>query len=79
MNKANRHKCAFLRCHYAGEFEGIDLLRGRLYQTLPDAKAELHQQIRVIDESGEDYLYVAEWFVPVKVTKLVKDILIAQQ
>ena len=25
-----------------------------------------HQQIRVIDESGEDYLYPATYFIPVK-------------
>ncbi|OQW43199.1 MAG: hypothetical protein A4S08_00930, partial [Proteobacteria bacterium SG_bin4] len=28
----------------------------KLYEVLPDADAEKHAQIRVIDESGEDYL-----------------------
>jgi len=37
----------------------------KLYQVVPDeAAAKLHQ-IRVIDESGEDYLYPEEYFVPV--------------
>jgi len=38
----------------------------KLYQVLADeAAAELHQ-IRVIDESGEDYLYPEEYFVAVR-------------
>lgn len=34
----------------------------KLYQVLPDADAAKHQQIRIIDESGEDYLYPAKAF-----------------
>jgi hypothetical protein len=38
----------------------------KLYQVVFDeAAAKLHQ-IRVIDESGEDYLYPEEYFVPVQ-------------
>jgi len=38
----------------------------KLYQVAADeAAAELHQ-IRVIDESGEDYLYPEQYFVAVK-------------
>ena len=37
----------------------------KIYQVLPDADAERHNQVRVIDESGEDYLFPAEWFVPI--------------
>jgi hypothetical protein len=29
---------------------------------LPDPEAELHGQMRVVDESGEDYLFPAEYF-----------------
>jgi hypothetical protein len=35
----------------------------KLYQALPDPQARAHQQIRVIDESGEDYLYPAALFL----------------
>ena len=35
----------------------------KLYRILPDADAALDGDIRVIDESGEDYLYPAEYFV----------------
>ena len=37
----------------------------KLYQILPDDNAAKHKQIRVIDESGEDYLYPEDYFVPV--------------
>jgi hypothetical protein len=29
----------------------------KLYERLPDREADRHNQVRVIDESGEDYLY----------------------
>lgn len=34
----------------------------KLYEILVDAQAGQHQQIRVIDESGEDYLYPEKLF-----------------
>ncbi len=34
----------------------------KLYEVLPDADAAVHGQLRVIDESGEDYLYPATLF-----------------
>ena len=37
-----------------------------MYQLLPDQEASKHRQVRVIDESGEDYLYPEEYFVPIK-------------
>jgi hypothetical protein len=38
----------------------------KLYQVIADETAAKLRQIRVIDESGEDYLYPAEYFVPVQ-------------
>jgi hypothetical protein len=38
----------------------------KLYQVVTDETASKLQQIRVIDESGEDYLYPEEYFVPVR-------------
>jgi hypothetical protein len=38
----------------------------KIYQVLPDKEGLNRHQIRVIDESGEDYLYPEEYFVPVK-------------
>lgn len=38
----------------------------KLYQVVGDDAAAKHHQVRVIDESGEDYLYPEEYFVPVQ-------------
>ena len=37
----------------------------KIYQVLPDQEAEKHQMLRVIDESGEDYLFPASLFSPI--------------
>jgi hypothetical protein len=37
----------------------------KVYQAIPDAIAEDRRYVRVIDESGEDYLYPEEYFVPI--------------
>ena len=44
----------------------VSLERRKLYVALPDAKAAEHGQLRVIDESGEDYLYPREFFVAIE-------------
>jgi hypothetical protein len=45
---------------------GFDLLFQKVYGILDDRKAAEFGSVRVIDESGEDYLYPASWFVLVK-------------
>jgi hypothetical protein len=37
----------------------------KIYQALPDDRAQEHALIRVIDESGEDYLYPADYFAAI--------------
>jgi len=41
----------------------------KVYAVLPDAEAEPHGLVRVVDETGEDYLFPADRFEPVEVTK----------
>ncbi len=48
------------------------LERNKIYRALPDDDAAKEGDLRVIDESGEDYLYPAEWFVPVELPQKVK-------
>jgi hypothetical protein len=43
-----------------------DLEPRKVYQLLRDQTAVSEGLVRVIDESGEDYLYPAEYFVPVR-------------
>ena len=46
-----------------------DLEIRKIYQVVPDERAEKEGHLRIIDESGEDYLYPASYFVPVEVSK----------
>jgi hypothetical protein len=41
------------------------LEKRKIYVALPDSVAEKHRQVRVIDESGEDYLYPKSFFIPI--------------
>ena len=41
----------------------------KIYKVLRDEKAAEHQLIRVIDESGEDYLYPENYFVAIELPK----------
>jgi len=38
----------------------------KLYQAIPDERAAKIRQVRVIDESGEDYLYPENYFASVR-------------
>jgi hypothetical protein len=46
----------------------------KIYQRLPDPRAEEDGLIRIIDESGEDYLYARESFVPITVPEAVEKV-----
>lgn len=48
-----------------------DLEPRKVYQTLLDRTADREGYLRVIDESGEDYLYPKEYFVPVNLPAAV--------
>jgi hypothetical protein len=47
----------------------------KIYQILFDKEAEDHKMIRVIDESGDDYLFPASLFSPISLPQmLVKEL-----
>lgn len=50
----------------------VSLERGKVYRVLDDDKGSQHNLIRVVDESGEDYLFPDEYFVPIKLPKAAK-------
>jgi hypothetical protein len=43
------------------------LERGKAYRVVKPLPTDPPHRIRVIDEENEDYLYRAEWFVPIEV------------
>ena len=49
---------------------------GKLYRVIPDAEAEAHGLIRVIDESGEDYAFSMDRFHPVELPASVEQALL---
>jgi len=49
----------------------------KVYRVLPDKKAAEHQLVRIVDESGEDYLYDQTWFVPIKLPQAAKEAMLA--
>ena len=44
----------------------------KIYRALPDAGASAQGDLRVVDESGEDYLFPASAFVPIQVPDRVR-------
>ena len=44
----------------------VSLERRKIYHAIPDRAAAMDRLVRVIDESGDDYLYPATFFAPVK-------------
>ncbi len=53
-----------------------DLEIRKIYEVLPDENAAKDEYIRVVDESGEDYLYPANYFYPVEIAQNVRETLL---
>jgi hypothetical protein len=54
-----------------------DLILHKIYRMIPDKKAEKEGFIRVIDESGEDYLYPLSNFTDVNLSQKARSTLLA--
>jgi hypothetical protein len=54
-----------------------DLEPRKVYQVLPDEAAAEDGYVRVIDESGEDYLYPADYFVPIELPQAAEKALLS--
>ena len=63
MRKRRSREIRFIICITGSE---PDLELRKIYQVLPDEKAANSKYLRVIDESGEDYLYPEQYFIPVE-------------
>jgi hypothetical protein len=53
----------FVLCIESGEYPA-SLLHRKLYEARPAPAAEAYGQLRIIDDSGEHYLYPREYFQP---------------
>lgn len=45
----------------------------KLYEVIPDPEARKHNQIRVVDESGDDYLFPSDFFVQISLPEEVAE------
>jgi hypothetical protein len=45
----------------------------KIYEMLPDEDAARHGQLRIIDESGEDYLYPESFFMSIELPTLLEE------
>lgn len=50
----------------------VSLELHKIYKTLPDDEAEAAGDVRIVDESGEDYLFSASRFVAISVPARVR-------
>jgi hypothetical protein len=55
------------------------LILGKVYPILPDPKAARDDLVRIVDESGEDYLYYKSHFVFVDFPRIVAKKILALQ
>lgn len=66
----------YVFCLQRGSYR-IDLEIGKIYQVIRPHKNDAADMMRVIDDSGEDYLYPADWFVPIELPPQAKKALVA--
>jgi len=71
MKKQKAKEARFAVCVNNADYPA-SLELHKIYRVLPDEDAEVDGDIRVVDESGEGYLYPAEWFVPIELPQRVE-------
>jgi hypothetical protein len=49
----------------------------KIYHVIPDTAAQRHLLLKVIDESGEDYLYPQNCFLPIELPKALEKAVLA--
>ena len=61
----------FVLCVRNDDCEDLELRK--VYAVVPDKRAERDGYVRVVDESGEDYLYPESYFVSVKLSRTAQE------
>ena len=64
-------RASFVICIESGDYPA-SLEQWKVYRVLPDVGAEEHGLIRVIDETGEDYLFSKDLFQPIELPQKVR-------
>ncbi|MGI8566957.1 MAG: hypothetical protein ACR2LZ_10810 [Pyrinomonadaceae bacterium] len=74
MKEKNRD-ARFVVCIRNEDCEDLEVRK--IYRVLPDKAAAEDGYIRVIDESGEDYLYPVSYFFPVELPQEAEEALLS--
>jgi len=77
MNKPGQ-KLRFAICINTGGYQD-DLKMRTVYRVLPDESAAKSSYLRIIDETGEDYLYPADYFILIDIPREAEELLLAVQ
>jgi len=72
MRKSLKAFTEFVVCINNADYP-VALELHKIYRAIPDEEAKLDGDMRVIDESGEDYLYPASYFAPIQVPQIVEE------
>ena len=67
----------FVLCIRNEDCDELDLRK--VYQVLPDRKAALDGYLRIVDDSGEDYLYPESYFIAVSLPLKAQDAILAER
>ena len=71
---SRRTRSLYVVCIVNDGYE-TELVIGKVYRALRPMKGDRAADLRVVDESGEDYLYPAKWFVKVELPLKAKRVL----
>ena len=72
----NKRANGFVVC-IRNEGYKVSLELRKIYQVISDTSAERHHLLKVIDESGEDYLYPQDFFLPIELPKPLEKAVLA--
>ena len=75
MTTSRKSKAHFVVCVDNTDYPA-SLELHKIYRSVPDQDAESDGDMRVVDESGEDYLYSQDRFIPIRVPAVVRESLV---
>ncbi len=68
--KSNSNESTFVVCVRNDDCDDLEIRK--LYQIIPDEAAAKDGLVRIIDESGEDYLYPANLFLSIELPRAIE-------
>jgi hypothetical protein len=74
MDKRKKDKSRFVVCIKNKDYP-VSLELYKIYRVLSDEKASTTGDLRVIDESGDDYLFSSDYFIPIEVPDILQQVM----